>query len=134
MRRFAIATSLSFLLSATAGFAQQTPPPGPGAPGTVKICHDKIPPPCADPPHAIKSPEPQYSNEAREKKIQGTVVLRMVVGPDGRARDVHVERSLGYGLDQQAIKAIKKWKFKSATMDGNPVAVEITVQVDFRLY
>ena len=134
MRRFTIAILVAFLLIVAVGPAQQVAAPGPTAPGTVKICSDKNLPPCADPPRAIKSPDPKYSNEAREKKIQGPVVLSLVVGPDGRARDVRVERSLGYGLDVQAIKTIKKWKFKPATLDGKPVAVEIKIEVNFRLY
>jgi periplasmic protein TonB len=85
-------------------------------------------------PKAIYSPDPEYSEEARKAKYQGVCVLWMVVGPDGRPRDIKVSRSLGLGLDEKAIDAVKTWKFEPAMKDGRPVAVEITVQVDFHLY
>ena len=57
-----------------------------------------------------------------------------IVGPDGHPRDVKVARSLGMGLDQKAIDAVKRWKFEPAMKDGKPVAVQINVEVNFRLY
>ena len=62
------------------------------------------------------------------------MVLWCVVGPDGRVRDVKVQRSLGLGLDEKAIEAVKTWKFEPARKDGTPVAVQINVEVNFRLY
>jgi periplasmic protein TonB len=85
-------------------------------------------------PHAIYTPDPEYSEEARKAKFQGTVVLWMVVGPDGRPRDMHVTRSLGLGLDEKAIDAVRTWRFDPALKDGHPVAVQINVEVSFRLY
>jgi len=85
-------------------------------------------------PRPIFSPDPEYSEEARKAKYQGVCVLWMIVGPDGRPRDVKVSRSLGLGLDEKAIEAVKTWKFEPAMKDGRPVAVEISVQVDFHLY
>lgn len=85
-------------------------------------------------PRAILTPDPDYSEEARKAKYQGTVVLWLIVGPDGRPRDVKVARSLGMGLDQKAIEAVKNWKFEPAQKDGKPVAVQINVEVNFRLY
>ena len=72
--------------------------------------------------------------EARKAKYQGTCVLWLVVGPDGRPRDIRVARSLGLGLDEKAIEAVKTWKFEPAMKDGKPVAVQINVEVSFRLY
>ncbi|MDT8071216.1 MAG: energy transducer TonB [Terriglobia bacterium] len=86
------------------------------------------------PPQVIKAPDPQYSKEALKKKIEGTVVLWVVIGPDGVPKDVRVQRSLGYGLDQEAIEAVKKWKFKPAKLKGQPVTVQVNVEVNFRLY
>ena len=83
-------------------------------------------------PRILYSPDPDYSEEARKAKYQGTVTLWMVVGPDGRSRDVRVARSLG--LDEKAIAAVKQWKFEPAMKDGRPVAVQINVEVNFRLY
>ncbi len=85
-------------------------------------------------PRAIFAPEPEFSEEARKAKYQGTVILWMIVGPDGRAHDIRVTRSLGLGLDEKAIEAVKTWKFEPAHKDGRSVAVEINVEVSFRLY
>jgi periplasmic protein TonB len=67
-------------------------------------------------------------------KIQGTCVLGLTVDEQGMVRDVHVTRSLDRRLDQNAVDAVKRWKFKPAIRDGKPVAVLTSVEVDFRLY
>ena len=85
-------------------------------------------------PKALYAPDPEYSEEARKAKYQGTVVLWVVVGPDGRPHDIKVSRSLGLGLDEKAIEAVRQWKFEPAKKDGTPVAVQINVEVNFRLY
>jgi len=85
-------------------------------------------------PRPIVTPEPEYSEEARKAKYQGTCVLWLVVGPDGQTRDIKVARTLGLGLDQKAIEAVKQWKFEPAMKDGKPVAVQVNVEVTFRLY
>ena len=85
-------------------------------------------------PRAVFSPDPEYSEEARKAKYQGTVVLWCVVGADGRVHDVRVSRSLGLGLDEKAMEAVKQWKFEPARKDGQPVAVQINIEVNFRLY
>jgi TonB family protein len=99
----------------------------------IKVCSDKNPQPCATPPHPVKSPPPEYSAEAREAKIEGAVVLGTVVGVDGNARDIRVVQSLGHGLDEKAIEAVKKWKFEPGTNAGVPVAVLMNVEMDFHL-
>ncbi|MBS1853134.1 MAG: energy transducer TonB [Acidobacteria bacterium] len=85
-------------------------------------------------PRAVFTPDPEYSEEARKAKYQGTCVLWLIVGPDGRPRDVRIARSLGLGLDEKAIEAVKNWKFEPAMKDGKPVSVQINVEVSFRLY
>jgi TonB family protein len=85
-------------------------------------------------PRAIFAPDPEYSEEARKAKYQGTCVLWLVVGPDGRPREIRVARTLGLGLDEKAIEAVKQWKFEPAMKDGRPVAVQINVEVTFHLY
>jgi len=85
-------------------------------------------------PRPIFTPDPEYSEEARKAKYQGTCVLWMIVGPDGKPRDIKVARTLGLGLDEKAIEAVKQWKFEPAMKDGQPVAVQINVEVSFRLY
>jgi periplasmic protein TonB len=85
-------------------------------------------------PRAIFSPDPEYSEEARKVKHQGTVVLALVVAADGRPRDIRVINSLGMGLDEKAIEAVSHWKFEPAMKDNKPVSVAISVEVEFRLY
>ncbi len=85
-------------------------------------------------PKALYTPDPEYSEEARKAKYQGTCVLWLIVGPDGRPREVKIARTLGMGLDQKAIEAVRQWRFEPAKLNGNPVAVQINVEVNFRLY
>ncbi|HKW17927.1 MAG TPA: energy transducer TonB [Terriglobales bacterium] len=85
-------------------------------------------------PKAVYAPDPEYSEEARKAKYQGTVVLSLVVGADGMPRDIKVARSLGLGLDEKAIEAVKTWKFEPGTKDGKPVATYASIEVQFRLY
>jgi len=84
-------------------------------------------------PRAIYDPDPEYSDEARQAKFQGTVVLWAVVGVDGRAKGIRVVRSLGMGLDEKAIAAVGGWKFEPGRKGGVPVPVQVTIEVSFRL-
>jgi len=85
-------------------------------------------------PKIIYQPDPEYSEEARKAKYSGTCMLWLVVGPDGKPRDIRVARTLGLGLDEKAIEAVRTWRFEPAMRDGRPVAVMINVEVSFRLY
>lgn len=85
-------------------------------------------------PRVLYDPDPEYSEEARQAKYQGTVILWVVIGPDGRAQQIRVSRALGMGLDEKAIEAVRKWRFQPAEKDGHPVAVQVNVEVNFRLY
>ena len=85
-------------------------------------------------PKPIETPDPQYTDEARRARFEGTCVLAMVVGPDGKPHDIRIQRGLGMGLDQKAIQAVQQWRFAPATKDGRPVAVLISVEVSFKLY
>lgn len=60
-------------------------------------------------------------------------MLYVEIGPDGRARNIRVQRSLGLGLDEEAIEAVKQWSFKPGQKDGKPVTVTATIEVSFRL-
>ncbi|MFZ0284227.1 MAG: energy transducer TonB [Terriglobales bacterium] len=86
------------------------------------------------PPVPVYSPNPKYSKQARHAKYQGICVLWLVVGADGHPYDIKVSRTLRYGLDEKAIEAVRKWRFKPATKNGKPVAVEVSVEVNFHLY
>lgn len=85
-------------------------------------------------PRAIFDPDPEYSEEARKAKFQGSVMLSAIVGSDGHPSDLRVMRSLGMGLDEKAIEAVRQWRFDPAMKDGHPVAVQINIEVAFRLY
>lgn len=84
-------------------------------------------------PIAIYKIEPEYSEEARKAKFQGTVVLSIVVDETGMPRNFKVVKPLGLGLDEKAIEAVQKWRFRPAQKDGRAVAVLATVEVNFRL-
>jgi TonB family protein len=85
-------------------------------------------------PRVIYNPEPGFSDEARKAKAQGRVVLLVVVGPDGLTHDLRVQSSLGMGLDEKALEAVRTWRFLPAMLNGRPVAAQIAVEVDFHLY
>ncbi len=85
-------------------------------------------------PKLTSDPAPEYSDEARKARHQGTVVLSLVVDATGLPQDIKVQRSLGMGLDEEAVKAVKQWRFEPATQNGQPVPVMINVEVNFRLY
>jgi periplasmic protein TonB len=85
-------------------------------------------------PHALYDPDPDYSDEARRVKYQGDVVLSVIVDAGGNVRDLQVARSLGMGLDEKAVDAVRKWKFAPGMKDGHPVAVQVNVEVKFRMY
>ncbi len=85
-------------------------------------------------PKQIYAPDPDYSEEARKAKYQGVCVLYVVIGPDGKPRDIRVARTLGLGLDEKAMEAVKTWRFEPAMKDGKPVAVAVNIEVTFHLY
>ena len=84
-------------------------------------------------PVVVKEARPQYTPDAKGAKIQGTVALECVVQTDGTVGDVKVTRSLDAGLDQEAIKAVKQWRFEPGTKDGKPVPVLVTLEMTFTL-
>jgi periplasmic protein TonB len=77
--------------------------------------------------------EPEYSDEARKARLQGTVVLRIEVDTNGKARNVSVRQSLGLGLDERAIEAVKKWRFQPGSLNGKAVVTVAWIDVTFRL-
>ena len=84
-------------------------------------------------PAVIFKVDPEYSEEARKAKYSGTVTLAVVVDSEGHARDIHVIKSLGMGLDEKAVEAVEKWKFKPGMKGGQAVNVRATIEVNFRL-
>ena len=85
-------------------------------------------------PKIVSTPEPQYTSEAEKARLEGTVVLWVIVGADGCAHNIRVERSLGKGLDEKAIEAVRRWRFLPAQRNGVPVAVQINIEVAFHLH
>jgi TonB family protein len=84
-------------------------------------------------PIPIYKVEPEYSEEARKAKFQGTVVLQIVIDERGNPTNFKVVRPLGLGLDEKAIEAVQKWRFRPGMKEGKAVAVLATVEVNFRL-
>jgi TonB family protein len=126
----------------------QEPPPASAAPGNSQ---SPTPPPSiggasqkypgvyrvgggVSAPKVIYAPDPEYSEEARKARYQGTEVLWLVVDAEGIPQNIRVQRSLGMGLDEEALKAVKRWRFDPARKAGQPVAVMINVEINFRLY
>jgi protein TonB len=80
-------------------------------------------------------PDPAYSDEARKAKLQGLVTMRVLVGADGRVRDVQVTRGIGLGLDENAERAVRGWQFVPAKdAEGRAAANWITIETVFRLF
>jgi len=114
---------------------QETPPPPPQPPISVNI-------PTPDTslekigngvtaPVGIYLPEASFTKEARKAKFRGNVDVSCIVGADGLVYSAHVFRDPGYGLAQNALDAVRKYKFKPAMKDGKPVAVRITIEIGF---
>jgi TonB family protein len=85
-------------------------------------------------PKVVSQADPQFSEGARRAKYQGTATFSLIVDKTGRARDIRIVRPLGAGLDQKAVEAVSGWRFDPARKGGEPVEVEIVVEVDFHLY
>ena len=122
-----IAITLSFAVAQDApkppGPAQQTSP----VPGAFRIGGS------VSAPVATVKPGPEYDASARERGVQGEVLIAMVVDQDGLPQNLHVIKSLDSGLDQKALEAVAKWRFKPGMKDGQPVPVQATLAVTFRL-
>ena len=85
------------------------------------------------PPRVVSKAEPEYTEEARDAKLEGTVVILFVVDDQGNPHEMKVTRSIGMGLDEKAMEAISRWHFAPAEKDGKPVAVYANIEVNFRL-
>ncbi len=85
-------------------------------------------------PVLIHSVEPEFTEAARLQNFQGTVAIQLIVDAQGYPQAVHVARHLGMGLDEKAVEAVRQYRFRPATYQGHPVAVQMLVEVDFRLH
>ena len=101
----------------------------------MSVCSAALPQsaPCATAPRAVSKENPTYSEKARRAHLEGVVTLGLEVDDKGNTRDIRVVKSVGGDLDEEAIKAVKRWKFEPGTYEGKPVSVRLNVEVSFRL-
>lgn len=85
-------------------------------------------------PAVLHSVQPEFTDQARQSNFQGTVGLQLIVDAQGNPQNIHVIRRLGMGLDEKAVEAVREYKFRPATYQGHPVAVQIVVDVEFHLH
>ena len=128
MRRMAAVSVVLTSLVLTVAARQAPSPELPFAPGVVRTPQAGVISPT--PTHKVN---PKYTPEAEAAKIEGPVSLECVVDVDGTVGDVRVTKSLDkkYGLDKQAIKALRAWHFVPATKDGNPIATVVKLEFQF---
>ncbi len=84
-------------------------------------------------PNAIRKSSPEYTETARQARIEGVVLLYAEIGTDGRARKIRVIRALAYGLDQKTVESLRRWRFEPALRDGVPVVARATIEIPFHL-
>lgn len=84
------------------------------------------------PPFVVAKPAPEYTGEARLAKLEGSVLLSLVIGADGKPDDIQVVRPLGLGLDEKAIDNVRSWTFQPGTKNGMPIAAKVNEEVFFR--
>lgn len=102
---------------------------GPGNGDTVYVAGQGV-----IPPTLVYAPDPEFSDEARRQKYQGLCMISFIVDANGHPQNLRVIRSLGMGLDEKALAAVRTYRFKPGTKDGRPVPVMMEVEVDFHLY
>jgi periplasmic protein TonB len=85
-------------------------------------------------PILIHSVDPEFTEAARQQNYQGTVSIQLIVDAQGYPQAVHVVRKLGMGLDDKAVEAVRQYRFRPAVYQGHPVAVQMIVEVEFRLH
>jgi TonB family protein len=122
--RTALASAAMF---AVIGLTYAQPPQAPADDKIYKMGND------VTAPRVLQKVDPQYTDEARDAKIEGTVLLSVVIRPDGLAHDINVTTTPDSGLGVKAVEAVQQWKFQPGTKDGEPVAVRAMIEVNFRL-
>jgi bla regulator protein BlaR1 len=104
----------------------QSPPADAATPQIYHIGGDVAP------PKLIYAPDPEFTDKARKAKYQGVCILSVVVDAQGKPQKIQVVRHLGMGLTEKAIAAVQQYKFTPALLHGQPVAVEVQIEVNFR--
>jgi periplasmic protein TonB len=91
--------------------------------------------PGAYPVKCVYCPDPEYTDEARHEKLQGSVTMRVLVTPDGRAGQIRIVKGLGLGLDERAVDKVRTWRFQPARdANKNAIAEWVTVEATYRLF
>ena len=85
-------------------------------------------------PEVLYQPEPEFSEEARKAKVAGNVLVGLIIDANGHPQSVHVLRGIGLGLDEKAVEAVQKYKFKPAMENGHAVPVQMQVEVNFQIF
>jgi TonB family protein len=85
------------------------------------------------PPSVVQKVEPEYTAEARVKRVEGVIKLYVEITKEGSAVNIEVLRTLDPGLDAKAVQAVRQWRFRPAKKDGQPVRMTAIIDVDFRL-
>jgi len=88
----------------------------------------------ARPPNCVYCPNPSFTDPARLAKLNGTAILEVVVSAEGQVVQMRIVKGLPYGLNESAMEAVRNWKFRPATLNGEPITVKVTIEVTFRLY
>lgn len=117
------------LLGATCAFAQESQPPMP----ICSAAHPRSAGLCVVPPKVTYRTDPSYTEEAVRAGLEGTVRLRLLVTPEGLAGEIQVTKGLGMGMDQQAVEAVRQWRFEPARIDGKAIATKINIEINFHL-
>jgi protein TonB len=84
-------------------------------------------------PEKISGPPPVYTELARKARLQGMVIVEAIINTQGNVVDARILKGMPMGLDQAALDAVERWKFKPATLEGKPVKVYYTLAVNFKL-
>ncbi|HYK03267.1 MAG TPA: TonB family protein [Thermoanaerobaculia bacterium] len=103
------------------------PPPPPPPSGPLRVGGD------VKAPVTVERVDPKYTETARAAKVAGIVVVEAVIGKDGRVQSVNTIKGLPMGLSEQAETAVRRWRFKPGTLNGQPVATIFTLTVTFKL-
>jgi len=112
-------------------WAAQSDVPIPTLPGPP--CSKKIKEPCVTRARAISSPKPDYPAQAENLRLEGTVLVWLVVTEEGKPADVRIQKAAGHGFDQVAYECVKQWTFAPATYQGKPIPTIEEIEVNFRM-
>jgi TonB family protein len=127
---FPSSSDLKAALAPAEAFPKEPPPVDPAIPLVSKAGAGGV----GSPPRCQYCPQPSYTDPARQAKLQGTLMLQVVVTADGRASTAGVVRGLPYGLNEQAINAVKGWHLQPATRGNEPLTCSVVIEMTFHLY